>query len=68
MGNKAAARQAAHAAGVPILEGSQGAAGSDDDLLTVAESIGYPLLIKAAAGGAGEASAWSNPPTDCWMR
>lgn len=53
MGNKAAARQAAQDAGVPILAGSKGAADTGEDMLAAAESIGYPLLIKAAAGGGG---------------
>ncbi|MAS07742.1 MAG: acetyl-CoA carboxylase biotin carboxylase subunit [Ahrensia sp.] len=53
MGNKAAARQAAHDAGVPILEGSRGAANTGEDLLSAAQAVGYPLLIKAAAGGGG---------------
>jgi acetyl-CoA carboxylase biotin carboxylase subunit len=53
MGNKAAARAAAQRAGVPILPGSDGAVGTDEDIHAVAESVGYPLLIKASAGGGG---------------
>ncbi|OPX08670.1 acetyl/propionyl/methylcrotonyl-CoA carboxylase subunit alpha [Mycobacterium sp. AT1] len=53
MGNKAAARQAAKDAGVPVLVGSDGAVGPEDDVEAIAESIGYPLLIKASAGGGG---------------
>ncbi|MET0450270.1 MAG: acetyl-CoA carboxylase biotin carboxylase subunit [Mycobacterium sp.] len=53
MGNKAAARQAAKDAGVPVLKGSDGAVGPDDDLPEIASQVGYPLLIKASAGGGG---------------
>ncbi len=53
MGNKARARAAAEAAGVPTLRGSEGTVGSGDDLLAEAASIGYPMLVKASAGGGG---------------
>lgn len=53
MGDKAAAREAARAAGVPIMNGSDGIISDIDDLKVTAEQIGYPLLIKAAAGGGG---------------
>lgn len=53
MGNKAQARQAAKDAGVPVLAGSDGALQPDDDVKAVADGIGYPLLIKASAGGGG---------------
>ena len=53
MGNKARARQAAEAAGVPTLRGSQGIVTPGDELLSEAEAIGYPLVVKASAGGGG---------------
>ena len=53
MGNKAKARQAAEAAGVPTLRGSRGIVTPGDDLLAEAEEIGYPLVVKASAGGGG---------------
>lgn len=53
MGDKAAARQTAMAAGVPVVPGSPRAIDSLEEALTVAEDVGYPLLIKAAAGGGG---------------
>jgi acetyl-CoA carboxylase biotin carboxylase subunit len=53
MGNKAAARDAARAAGVPVLKGSDGALHADSDVASVAAGVGYPLLIKASAGGGG---------------
>ena len=53
MGDKAAARACAQAAGVPTVPGSEGVLSSLDEALTHAAIIGYPLMIKAAAGGGG---------------
>ncbi|MBD3895951.1 acetyl-CoA carboxylase biotin carboxylase subunit [Halomonas sp. ML-15] len=53
MGDKAMARQTAIAAGVPVVPGSPHAVEGLEDALAVAEEVGYPLLIKAAAGGGG---------------
>lgn len=53
MGNKVAARKMMGEAGIPTVPGSVGAVECLDDALTIAEVIGYPLLIKAAAGGGG---------------
>lgn len=53
MGNKAQARQTALEAGVPVVPGSPGAVKDLNEALVVAETVGYPLLIKAAAGGGG---------------
>ena len=52
MGDKAIARRIAHEADVPIVPGTDGA-GDIGDALSVADEVGYPLLIKAAAGGGG---------------
>lgn len=52
MGDKVAARQAALAAGVPVVPGSEGRI-DVEDALNVANEIGYPVMIKAAAGGGG---------------
>jgi acetyl-CoA/propionyl-CoA carboxylase biotin carboxyl carrier protein len=54
MGSKTRARQAMQAAGVPIIPGTTDPVGSVEELLRVGETIGYPLLIKAAAGGGGK--------------
>jgi acetyl-CoA/propionyl-CoA carboxylase, biotin carboxylase, biotin carboxyl carrier protein len=54
MGNKTAARTAMQAAGVPIIPGTTDPVGSVDDLLSLGDELGYPLLIKAAAGGGGK--------------
>lgn len=53
MGDKAAARACAQKAGVPTVPGSEGVLSSLDEALTHAAVIGYPLMIKAAAGGGG---------------
>jgi acetyl-CoA carboxylase biotin carboxylase subunit len=54
MGDKVAARQMMAAAGVPIVPGTPGYLNADPaELAALAEKVGYPLLIKAAAGGGG---------------
>src|SRR5262252_2258572 len=54
LGDKLAARKAALAAGVPVVPGSPGPVGSRDDVKRFAKEIGYPLMLKAAAGGGGK--------------
>ncbi len=53
MGDKAQARHIASEAGVPVVPGSEGPVKNADDLVAVAETIGYPLMLKASAGGGG---------------
>lgn len=53
MGDKAVAKRRMVAAGVPCLPGYQGRDQSDEAFLTASHSIGYPIMIKAAAGGGG---------------
>jgi len=53
MGDKAAARAAAASAGVPVVPGSEGKLEDVAEGRRVAKGIGYPLMIKAAAGGGG---------------
>jgi acetyl-CoA carboxylase biotin carboxylase subunit len=54
MGSKTQARQIAQAAGAPIIPGTLHAAGDADEIRRVAREIGYPVMIKAAAGGGGK--------------
>jgi acetyl-CoA carboxylase biotin carboxylase subunit len=54
MGNKLAAREAARKAGAPLIPGSPGAVESTEDARAEAEKIGFPVLLKAAAGGGGK--------------
>ncbi len=53
LGDKARAKALAEANGVPVLPGYHGEAASDEDLVARAEGIGFPLLVKASAGGGG---------------
>lgn len=53
MGNKIEARQAMIAAGVPVIPGSDGNVDSLSEALSIAEKIGYPVMLKATAGGGG---------------
>jgi len=53
MGDKAAARKAAASAGVPTVPGSEGRLDSADETKCIAQQTGFPLMIKAAAGGGG---------------
>ena len=53
MGDKNRARKAMAEAGVPVLPGSDGILSSDKEALQQAEQVGYPVIIKAAAGGGG---------------
>jgi acetyl-CoA/propionyl-CoA carboxylase biotin carboxyl carrier protein len=54
MGDKTAARTAMQRAGVPIIPGTTEPVRSVEELLALGEELGYPLLIKAAAGGGGK--------------
>ena len=53
LGDKPKARRAMKKAGVPMLPGSDGPVESEEKALKVARDIGYPVIIKAAAGGGG---------------
>ena len=53
MGDKIEAKRMAKKLGIPVVAGSDGAVGSDQDAGKIAAQIGYPVLIKASAGGGG---------------
>jgi acetyl-CoA carboxylase biotin carboxylase subunit len=53
MGDKIAAKAAVKALGIPTVPGSDGAVTSDVDAKAIGDRIGYPVLVKAAAGGGG---------------
>jgi acetyl-CoA carboxylase biotin carboxylase subunit len=53
MGNKVAAREAAEKAGLPLLPGSRGFLANAAEAEQLADEIGYPVILKAAAGGGG---------------
>ncbi len=54
MGNKSVARDTMKKAGVPIAPGSEGVVKTKEDAIRIAQEIGYPVLIKAVAGGGGK--------------
>ncbi|MFV0558186.1 MAG: acetyl-CoA carboxylase biotin carboxylase subunit [Enterococcus sp.] len=54
MGNKINARRLMIAANVPVIPGSDGSLSDVEEALAVAEKIGYPVMLKAAAGGGGK--------------
>ncbi len=54
MGDKITAKQAAERAGLPLVPGSDGALENEDEALETATRIGFPVLIKATAGGGGK--------------
>jgi acetyl-CoA carboxylase biotin carboxylase subunit len=53
LGNKNEARKLAKKAGVPVVPGSEGLVADENQALHIAHEMGYPVLIKAAAGGGG---------------
>ena len=53
MGDKIEAKKTAKRLGIPVVPGSEGAVGPDDDAMAIAQAIGFPVLVKAAAGGGG---------------
>jgi acetyl-CoA carboxylase, biotin carboxylase subunit len=53
MGEKVAARRAMQEAGVPILPGSPNALESEEEAIEIAREIGFPVIVKASAGGGG---------------
>ena len=55
MGNKVAAKKAIAEAGIPVLPGSDGAVANAEAALEVSREIGFPVLVKASAGGGGRA-------------
>ena len=64
MGDKIAAKSAMAALGVPLVPGSEGAVADLDEAQRVAACIGYPVLIKAAAGGGGRGMKVATGPED----
>jgi acetyl-CoA carboxylase biotin carboxylase subunit len=64
MGDKIAAKQAAIDTGMPVVPGSDGGVANEDEARKVARKIGYPVLIKAAAGGGGRGMKVARTPED----
>ena len=64
MGDKIAARKKVSAAGIPCVPGSDGAITDVDEAKKIATDIGYPVLIKASAGGGGRGMKVAQTPND----
>ena len=54
MGNKSNAKELMKSAGVPVIPGSEGSVKGLKDAMKIADEIGYPIMLKAAAGGGGK--------------
>jgi acetyl-CoA carboxylase biotin carboxylase subunit len=64
LGDKAKARRAMKKAGVPMLPGSDGPVEAEDKAQKIAKDIGYPVIIKAVAGGGGRGMRIVTSPAD----
>ncbi|HBX59261.1 MAG TPA: acetyl-CoA carboxylase biotin carboxylase subunit [Methylophaga sp.] len=64
MGDKTAARDSMRKAGVPITPGSDGNLENIEEALTVADEIGYPIMIKATSGGGGRGIRRCDTPAE----
>lgn len=64
LGNKAAAKETMKNAGVPVIPGSEGAVSSVEEAKSIAEKAGYPILVKASAGGGGRGIRRIDKPED----
>ena len=64
MGQKSAARQLMMESGVPVVPGSRGAVETPEEAAALAKELGYPILIKASAGGGGRGMRRVDAPED----
>lgn len=64
MGDKVAAKRACREAGIPVVPGSEGPVENAEQATPIAESVGYPVLIKAAAGGGGRGMKVAHSPDE----
>jgi len=64
MGDKTAARKTARELGLPTVPGSAGAVSSEVEAVRVAKSIGFPVLLKASAGGGGKGMKIARTPAE----
>ena len=62
MGDKVSAKQQAEKLGIPVVPGSDNALSNDVEALRIAKDIGYPVLVKAAAGGGGRGMKVADNP------
>ena len=64
MGNKARAREVAQKAGIPVVPGSNGPVRTAEEAAAIGQRIGYPLVLKASAGGGGRGMRLVHSPQD----
>jgi acetyl-CoA carboxylase biotin carboxylase subunit len=64
MGDKIEAKRTARRLGIPCVPGSEGGVGDDAQALKIARDIGFPVLVKAAAGGGGRGMKVARTPDD----
>ncbi len=64
MGDKQSARSLMRSKGVPVVPGSDGLVGSAEEALKIAEEVGFPVLIKASAGGGGRGMRTANDASE----
>lgn len=64
MGDKSVAKETMKRAGVPTVPGTDGLIASTEEALRVAEQIGYPVIIKATAGGGGKGMRTAGTPEE----
>ena len=67
MGDKIEAKKTAKRLGIPVVPGSDGGVGPDDDAMAIAREIGFPVLVKAAAGGGGRGMKVAHTEDDLLM-
>ncbi|MDZ3838010.1 MAG: acetyl-CoA carboxylase biotin carboxylase subunit [Rhodospirillales bacterium] len=64
MGDKVAAKRFCREVGIPVIPGSEGPIENEDDAGAIAAAVGYPVLVKAAAGGGGRGMKVVDDPAD----
>src|SRR5260221_3835147 len=62
MGDKIEAKKTAKRLGIPVVPGSDGGGGPEDDAMAIAKAIGFPVLVKAAARGGGRGMQVAQSP------
>src|SRR6218665_1551052 len=67
MGDKIEAKKTARRLGIPVVPGSDGGVSPEDDTLAIAREIGFPVLVKAAAGGGGRGMKVAQTEADLEM-
>ena len=64
MGDKATAKKTAKAAGCPTVPGSEGIVSDEKEALAIAKKVGFPVLVKATAGGGGKGMRVAKTPEE----